>query len=105
MEPAPFISGPSTAPDSIQAKADRHDWSVEYNPEIEQTLRLTLANTFTHNTAKVYCVKFSRDGKYLATGLHNSEIHIYDMITGSKKSIFLCGFSSQLTEFLSSASW
>lgn len=103
----PYISERSTAPASmIQSKYEPSCWSVEYNPETQatQSLRLTLANTFTL-TDKVYCAKFSRDGKYLAVGLPNGVTHIHDMLTGSKRSISLCGLPSQLMEYLDSASW
>jgi WD40 repeat protein len=68
------------------------DWSVEYNHEIQQTVSLHVVKTFTC-PAMVFCASFSRDGKYLALGFHNGEIHIYDMKTGSKRSIFCVTFS------------
>jgi WD40 repeat protein len=79
---------------SIPAKAgstlpslDLPDWSVEYNPDTKQGLRLDLVNTFTF-THTVYCIKFNCDGKSLAAGLANGEIHVYDMTTGAKRSVF-----------------
>ena len=62
------------------------EWPVEYNPEVKQGLSVHLANTlkFTH---KVFCTTFSRDGKYLAVGLGNGEMHVYNMLTGSKRSV------------------
>ena len=65
----------------------RFDYSVEYNPEINRSLDLRVAKTFEFLN-KVYCAKFSRDGKYLAVGLEEGETHIYDLVTGSKRSIF-----------------
>lgn len=78
-------------------------WSVEYNPEITQGLRLTLAETFTL-PGSVFSAKFNRDGKYLAVGLQNGETHIYDMITGFKRSIYLCSLLSWLMVYFSPAS-
>ena len=63
-------------------------WSVQYNPKITQGLHITLDKTFTLPD-KVHSAKFSCDGKYLAVGLQNGETHIHDMMTGSKRSIFL----------------
>lgn len=90
FEPSPSTSETSTNPGTVP---DRSDWSVEYNPEIKQSLRLTLDKTFTFPDS-VFYAKFSRDGKYLAAGLLNGKTHIYDMITGSKRSISLGGSPS-----------
>jgi hypothetical protein len=92
--PSLIIEAPTNA-DSSQPNPDPPDWSVEYNPDINKSLSLHLANTFTF-TDVVFCTKFSRDGKYLAVGLRNGEIHIYCMTTGSKRSILLYFSSSQL---------
>ena len=86
---SPSISEIATDPGPIPLS----DWSAEFNPEITQSLRITLAKTFTL-PSKVFSAKFSGDGKYLAVGLGNGETHIYDMTTGSKRSISLCGSPS-----------
>jgi glucose repression regulatory protein TUP1 len=83
---SPASGGAQFQPGSTQPEPYYRDWSVEYNPEIKQNFSLHVANIFK-NTAKVFCVKFSRDGKYLAVGLQNGEIHIYDILTGSKRSV------------------
>jgi hypothetical protein len=60
---------------------------VEYNPEIKQTLDLSVVSTFAV-PAGVQCVAFSRDGRYFAVGLRNEETHVFDMTnmtTMSKK--------------------
>ena len=67
-------------------------WSVEYNPETKQGLSLHIASTFTFSNI-VLCVKFSCDGIYLAVGLNNGETHIYNTISGSKRSAFHCHLS------------
>jgi glucose repression regulatory protein TUP1 len=79
-QPASLSSPTESEPDS--------DWSVEYNPEIRQTLSLYVVDTFAFKVA-VRCTKFSRDGKYLAIGLRNAETRIYDLRTESKRSAFV----------------
>jgi hypothetical protein len=81
---APSISETSGP---TQVKPDDSDWSVKYNPNIKQNLRVRVANTFTYKT-DVVCTKFSHDGNYLAVGLWSGETHIYNMMTGSKRSTF-----------------
>jgi len=72
---------PETIPvDETQSK--QPGWSVFHNPEIKQALHIDLVKTFNF-IAKVYCVKFSPDGKYLAVGLDKSgKTYIYDVEKG-----------------------
>jgi WD40 repeat protein len=51
--------------------------------EIKQALHIDLVKTFNF-TARVFCVKFSPDGKYLAVGLDegSGRTYIYDMEKG-----------------------
>jgi hypothetical protein len=56
---------------------------VEYNPEIKQTLDLSVVETFNF-TAPVACVKFSQDGNYFAVAILFDETHIYDVVRMSK---------------------
>jgi len=79
-----------------QPKPNYPDWSVEYNPKITRGLNLHVTKTFIYAT-RVLSVKFSRDGKYLAMGLKSGEMHIYNMMTGSKRLVSLYGFTSRLT--------
>ena len=63
--------------DEIQS--EQPGWSVLHNPEIKQALHIDLVETINF-TARVYCVKFSPDGKYLAAGLDKSgKTYIYDV--------------------------
>jgi hypothetical protein len=57
---------------------------VEYNPELKQTLDLSVVSTFAV-PAGVESVAFSRDGRYFAVGLRNEETHVFDMTTMSKR--------------------
>ena len=82
-EPAfPFVSATSTT----LLNPAQPEWSVEYNPEFTQSLGLHVANTFMF-THTVLCTKFSRDGTYLAVCLQNGETHVYNVMTGHKRSI------------------
>lgn len=75
---------PSTAglteldPDSVPAqhKSEGGDWFALFNPKVPRVLNVTLLNTLDHNSV-VCCVRFSPDGKYLATGCNRSA-QIYD---------------------------
>jgi len=58
------------------------DWIVGYNPSIQTNLNVDLMHSFDHNSV-VCCVKFSHDGKYLASGC-NKSAQIYDVETGEK---------------------
>jgi len=58
------------------------DWIVGYNPSIQTNLNIDLMHSLDHNSV-VCCVKFSHDGKYLASGC-NKSAQIYDVETGEK---------------------
>ena len=82
----------------------QHDWSVLYNHKVKQALKVHLVDTLEMKSI-VHCVKFSRDGKYLAVGLETGETYIYDMKTLSNRFIPFCVFvleSRLLTSMLGS---
>ncbi|EIN08649.1 WD40 repeat-like protein, partial [Punctularia strigosozonata HHB-11173 SS5] len=54
-------------------------WFADWNPEVKCTLDVDLMHTFIHSEA-VFCVRFSHDGKYFATG-HSTSVRIYDVGT------------------------
>jgi hypothetical protein len=85
-------------PNSPDAKPDEADWSVVHNHKVRQTLNVQLAHTFKMKSV-VHCIKFSREGKYLAVGLENGETYIYDIKTLSYRFIPFCivGLEAQLT--------
>lgn len=81
-------------------KKDGSDWFAVFNPKVKRVLDVSLVHTLMHeryvadllNIIKltdtlpfsvVCCVRFSADGKYLATGC-NRAAQIYDTKTGSK---------------------
>jgi len=69
-------------PETIPVDEIQPGWSVIHNPEIKQALHIDLVETFNF-IAKVYCVNFSTDGKYLAVGLDKGgKTYIYDVEKG-----------------------
>ncbi|RKO86647.1 WD40-repeat-containing domain protein, partial [Blyttiomyces helicus] len=70
-------------------KKEGADWVVAYNPQSpslqKSRLGVDLVHSFEHGSV-VCCVKFSNDGKFLATGCNRSA-QIFDMTTGTKTSL------------------
>lgn len=64
----------------------KNEWIVGYNPSVQTILNVDLAHTLDHSSV-VCCVKFSNDGKYLATGCNRST-QIYNSETGEKIKTF-----------------
>ncbi|KAG9243804.1 WD40-repeat-containing domain protein [Calycina marina] len=58
------------------------DWFAIFNPAVPRTLDVDLLHTLQHESV-VCCVRFSHDGKYVATGCNRSA-QIFDVITGQK---------------------
>ncbi|CAB4476076.1 unnamed protein product [Rhizophagus irregularis] len=65
-----------------QLKKEGSDWFAIFNPKVQRVLDVELFHTLDHNSV-VCCVKFSGDGKYLATGC-NRIAQIYDVHNGQK---------------------
>jgi glucose repression regulatory protein TUP1 len=63
-------------------KHEGPDWIAWFNPKIPRTLDVNLSQDLEHPSV-VCCVKYSADGKYLATGC-NKVTHVYDATDGSK---------------------
>lgn len=58
------------------------DWFAIFNPEVPRVLDVDLLHTLQHESV-VCCVRFSHDGKYVATGCNRSA-QIFDIVTGQK---------------------
>jgi WD40 repeat protein len=58
------------------------DWSVVFNEAAPRVLDLDLLHTLEHDSVTC-CVKFSHDGKYVATGCNRSTF-VYDVASGEK---------------------
>ncbi|PHH62415.1 hypothetical protein CDD81_7134 [Ophiocordyceps australis] len=58
------------------------DWYAIFNPQVQRVLDVDLVHSLTHESV-VCCVRFSQDGKYVATGCNRSA-QIFDVQTGEK---------------------
>src|SRR5690606_1889618 len=65
------------------------DWMIRVNKEVEveKKLNIDLDVDLNHDSV-VCCVKFSLDGKYIATGC-NKKAQIFDVIKGTKIKEFI----------------
>ncbi|KAI6043969.1 WD40-repeat-containing domain protein [Pisolithus marmoratus] len=103
IEPAPSASSalapPSSAsgsqfPDDLdphnippEFKKEGADWFAVFNRKVKRVLDVSLVHTLMHESV-VCCVRFSADGKYLATGC-NRTAQIYDTKTGQKTCVLV----------------
>ncbi|TRX94463.1 hypothetical protein FHL15_004618 [Xylaria flabelliformis] len=71
-------------PDRVPAhmKKIQDDWLVIFNQHVPRVLDVDHVHTLSHETV-VCCVRFSHDGKYVATGCDHSA-HIYDVFSGEE---------------------
>lgn len=67
-------------PASLKREGD--DWWAIFNPRQPRRLDISLVHTLTHESV-VCCVRFSHDGRYVATGC-NHAAQIYDVSTGEE---------------------
>lgn len=67
----------------VSLRQEGSDWFAMYNPWVPggKSLDIRLLHQFNHESV-VCCVKFSRDGRYLATGCNRSA-QIFEMKTGA----------------------
>ncbi|KDN45299.1 WD40 repeat-like protein [Tilletiaria anomala UBC 951] len=74
-------------PDEVpkDLKKEGSDWLAIFNPKVKRVLDVNLVHTLMHESV-VCCVRFSPDGKYLATGC-NKSAQIYDTKTGAKSCV------------------
>lgn len=74
-------------------KKEGSDWIAMYNPQLEPALDVNLVHTLIHDSV-VCCVRFSPDGKSLATG-SNLRAQIYDAKTGAKTCVLEDGIEGR----------
>jgi glucose repression regulatory protein TUP1 len=113
----PLNPGSASFPDDLdplnvppELKKEGSDWFAIFNPKVKRVLDVSLVHTLMHERyvlciclvgllrliisrcSVVCCVRFSADGKFLATGC-NRTAQIYDTKTGVKTwygEIFCC---------------
>ncbi|GLB45212.1 putative anaphase-promoting complex subunit 4 WD40 domain [Lyophyllum shimeji] len=90
----PIGSGTTSFPDDLdihtvppELKKEGSDWFAIFNPNTKRVLDVSLVHTLMHESV-VCCVRFSADGKYLATGC-NRTAQIYDTKTGAKTCVLV----------------
>jgi len=72
---------------SHELKKEGSDWFAIWSPQSKKQLDVSLVHSLVHDTV-VCCVKFSADGRWLATGC-NRTAQIYDTKTGAKTCVLL----------------
>lgn len=72
----------NTEVSAAQRKKPREDWFVVFNPTVPRQVDVDLVHTLSHDSV-VCCVRFSMDGKYMATGC-NKTAQVYDVLSGEK---------------------
>ncbi|KAI9772871.1 MAG: general transcription repressor [Geoglossum simile] len=65
-------------------KKEGADWFAIFNPRVQRVLDVDLVHTLPHDSV-VCCVRFSHDGKYVATGCNRSA-QIFDVQNGVRVS-------------------
>ena len=63
-------------------KRDGADWFAIFNPNVRRVLDVDIVHTLLHESV-VCCVRFSRDGRYVATGCNRSA-QIFEVSTGNQ---------------------
>jgi len=61
-------------------KREGNDWFAVFNPRVQRVLDVDLVHTLNHQSV-VCCVRFSLDGRFVATGCNRSA-QIFDVETG-----------------------
>ena len=71
---------PEHLPDHLKKVGS--DWHAVFNPQVPRLLDVDLMHNLVHESV-VCCVRFSQDGRYVATGCNRSA-QIFDAHTGKK---------------------
>ena len=74
---------PETAPDHLKRQGT--EWFAVFNPDVPRILDVNLIHNLVHESV-VCCVRFSIDGRYVATGCNRSA-QIFDVASGQQVSI------------------
>ena len=72
---------------AVDAKGKQlDDWNVVHNPNATSKMHIELSHTLEHDSV-VCCVRFSSDGRYIATGCNKTAV-LYDAVTGKRMALF-----------------
>jgi len=71
---------PESLPSNLKREGD--DWYAVFNPKVQRVLDVELVHNLAHPSV-VCCVRFSRDGKHVATGCNRSA-QIFDVESGQQ---------------------
>lgn len=73
-------------PDQLRPDQKREglDWFAVFNPRVRRVLDVDLVHNLAHESV-VCCVRFSADGRYVATGCNRSA-QIFEVSTGNQVS-------------------
>lgn len=71
-------------PDAMRSDQKREgaDWYAVFNPRVQRVLDVDLVHNLAHESV-VCCVRFSHDGRYVATGCNRSA-QIFEVSTGNQ---------------------
>ena len=71
-------------PDRLRPESKREgpDWFAVFNPRVPRQLDVDLVHNLVHESV-VCCVRFSTDGRYVATGC-NRAARIFDVLSGKQ---------------------
>ncbi|CAB4254781.1 similar to Saccharomyces cerevisiae YCR084C TUP1 General repressor of transcription [Maudiozyma barnettii] len=77
----PFLTDLDPTKILPEFKKQTDDYYLLHNPELPKTLDIELHKSLDHSSV-VCCIRFSNDGKYLATGC-NRTTQVYEVATGN----------------------
>lgn len=72
----------SVQPNALAMPPTGYDWLVVYNPKVQRSVTIDLQHNLPHESV-VCCVRFSPDGRILATG-GNRLINLWSVASGEK---------------------
>ena len=73
---------PKVSASTVDPGSGPREVLIKFNNEIEKELDVEITHTLYHEVP-VECVKFSRDGRYLAVGCVHGRAYIYDVQDGT----------------------
>ena len=79
--PLPQASTSTANPNVVP---EEHDGLIQFNNKVEKELDVEIAQTLSHG-GMMGCIKFSRDGKYVAAGCRDGRAYIYNVEAGTLK--------------------